>query len=47
MMLPEEYVLYKDKMVLHVRFKSSAMMQKYLKVSTERLSQFIPCILFL
>jgi len=24
MMLPEGYVLYKDKMVLHLRFKSSA-----------------------
>ena len=36
MMLPEGYVLYKDKMVFHLRFK-------YLKVSIERfcLSSFL------
>jgi len=37
-MLPEGYVLYKDKMVFHLTFKSSAMMEKYLKVNTERFS---------
>jgi len=34
-MLPEGYVLYTDKMVFHLRFKSSAVMEKYFKVSTE------------
>jgi len=34
MMLPEGYVLYKDKMVFHLRIKS--LPKKYLKVSTER-----------
>jgi len=40
MMLPEGYVLYKDKMVFHIRFKVNG---KVLKVSIERfcLSSFL------
>jgi len=35
LMLPKLYALYKNKMVFHLRFKSSAMMYKYIKVSTK------------
>ena len=46
MMLPEGCVLYEDKMVFHLRFKSSA--RKVLKSEHWKiLPHFIPCILFL
>jgi len=48
MMLPEGYVLYKDKMVFHLRFKSISHDVKVLKSEHWKiLSDFIPFILFL